>query len=214
MELIWQRRQHLFNLVLSLPLFSLLVQAQCNTDQNPYCRGNAQLEALCCPYPNVCYWSNRNGDPACCAYGEVCIDTAGAVVLPQPIQTQPPAPTTTSPLSTITSYVTHSQTTAGGIVVILTTTNDPIYGAYSTVTSNVAGAYSTVTSGVAGIFSTVTSDVEGGFETVTSTIGAVATEAASGLVQDINAAPGRIQTWLSIPSIAGVWVILWHWLLA
>jgi hypothetical protein len=203
MELTWQRRQYLFQLVLILPVLVSLVHAQCNTDQNPYCRGNAQLEALCCPYPNVCYWSNRNGDPACCAYGEVCIDTGGAIISPQPVETQPAETTTTQPLSTITSYVTHPETTAGGVVVILTTTNDPIYSAYSTVTSDVAGAYSTVTS-----------DVAGGFETVTSTIGAVATQAASGLVQDINAAPGRTQVCMATRVSVMIWGVLWYWLLA
>ena len=28
-------------------------QTSCNTDQNPYCAGNSEFEALCCPYPSV-----------------------------------------------------------------------------------------------------------------------------------------------------------------
>ncbi|ETN41948.1 uncharacterized protein HMPREF1541_03887, partial [Cyphellophora europaea CBS 101466] len=55
-----------------IPLLILGAVAQCNTDQNPYCRGNDQFEAICCPYPNVCYWADRQGTPGCCAAGSVC----------------------------------------------------------------------------------------------------------------------------------------------
>ncbi len=49
-----------------------VVGNSCGTDQNPYCAGNSVLEQLCCPYPNVCYWQNRNGDPGCCPAGQWC----------------------------------------------------------------------------------------------------------------------------------------------
>lgn len=58
-------------------LFTHLARSQCNTDQNPYCRGNSQFEQLCCTYPNVCYWSDRSGTPACCPAGTDCSSDGG-----------------------------------------------------------------------------------------------------------------------------------------
>jgi len=52
--------------------FTTTVHAQCNTNQNPYCAGNAQFEQLCCNVGSVCYWSNRNGAAACCQAGTDC----------------------------------------------------------------------------------------------------------------------------------------------
>lgn len=58
-------------------LLASLTLSQCNTNQNPYCAGNSQFEQLCCPSPNICYWSNRNGDPACCQAGSDCRGSGG-----------------------------------------------------------------------------------------------------------------------------------------
>lgn len=58
-------------------LLAHLTSCQCNTNQNPYCQGNGQFEQICCTYPNVCYWSNRNGDPACCPAGTDCSSEGG-----------------------------------------------------------------------------------------------------------------------------------------
>lgn len=196
-------------ILLTIPSLTL---AQCNTDQNPYCRGNRQFEAICCPYPNVCYWADRQGTPACCSAGQVCLDGAGGgLITPQP-QNQVPTTTytsqqqqqTTQPLSTITSYVSRppqeNTVVPGGVVVIYSEPQGPVEeatsaigGVFSTVTSEVVGAFSTVTSNVAGAFSTVTSEVVGAFETVTSTVGAVATAAATDLVQNINGVDGRLR---------------------
>ena len=204
-------------LIQALSLLSLilpLVHAQCNTDQNPYCRGNDQLEQLCCPYPNVCYWQNRNGDPGCCAAGQVCIDQGGGAVTPLPAPAPAPVYSTLTtqnqPLSTVTSYATHGTTAGGGGVVVVTTPNDPVYGIFSTVTSGAVGVFSTITSDVAGAFSTVTSDIAGAYDTVTSTIGAVATEAASGLVQNINAAPSQLQEGYQILLALSFSAVLWQ----
>lgn len=58
-------------------LLTHLVHCQCNTDQNPYCRGNKQFEQLCCTYPDICYWSDRSGTPACCQAGTDCSSDGG-----------------------------------------------------------------------------------------------------------------------------------------
>lgn len=57
--------------------FAIVVNAQCNTDQNPYCAGNSQFEQICCTYPDICYWSNRDGTPACCQSGSDCRGDGG-----------------------------------------------------------------------------------------------------------------------------------------
>ncbi|KPI38514.1 uncharacterized protein AB675_4174 [Cyphellophora attinorum] len=86
-------------------VLSSRVYAQCNTDQNPYCAGNNQFEQLCCPYPNVCYWADRQGTPACCPAGTVCHDYEGITVKPQPIYTTI-KPTTVVPVQPTTVYST------------------------------------------------------------------------------------------------------------
>src|SRR5271154_195292 len=70
------------------------VLAQCNTNQNPYCAGNSKFEQLCCPYPAVCYYSNRYGGVGCCQPGQKCYGngititpTLIPVSTPQTIQT-------------------------------------------------------------------------------------------------------------------------------
>lgn len=81
MRLITDKSTLLFFILLSLAyLIPLAASQACNTNSNPYCRGVAQFEALCCPYPNVCYWSNRNGQPACCPAGQNCQANAAASI--------------------------------------------------------------------------------------------------------------------------------------
>ena len=208
----------------SLPLFHALsllsfilslVEAQCNTDQNPYCAGNAQFEQLCCPYPNVCYWQNRNGDPGCCPAGQACNGGGGGYV-PQP-NPQPVLPTVTSQqqqLSTITSYVSYQQpaTTAagGGGIVVIPAPISPVASVISEATGGVVGIYSTITSEVGAVFSTITSDIAGAFSTVTAGVVSVATEAASGIVQVINAAPASPQLSFQTLFAMGVLAVVWQ----
>lgn len=200
-------------LLTTLCAFALLLapaSAQCNTDQNPYCRGNNEFEQLCCPYPSVCYWADRQGTPACCAAGQVCLDGGGGYVTPPVSQ----------PLSTITSYVSNPPPetqpngggAAGGGAVVITTTENPYCDTCKTITSYAGGAVATVTSEVAGAFSTLTSNVAGAFETVTSTIGAVATEAASDIVQVINGKGSTAQVCLLYLLAAVLCGGLWVWI--
>lgn len=99
-------------LVLLTSLLTCLTCAQsCNTDQNPYCRGNSQFEQICCPPGNICYWSNRNGDPACCQAGSDCRGDGG----PGPVViTSTPNPTTLviSTSQYTTSYCPPTTTTS------------------------------------------------------------------------------------------------------
>jgi hypothetical protein len=67
------------------------VLAQCNTNQNPYCAGNSKFEQLCCPYPAVCYYSDRYGGVGCCQPGQKCygngVTIAPTLILPATAQT-------------------------------------------------------------------------------------------------------------------------------
>ena len=205
--------QPLIQAIALLSLILTFVEAQCNTDQNPYCAGNDQFEQLCCPYPNVCYWQNRNGDPGCCPAGQACIDGGGSdQPQPQP-QPQPVYSTvTTQPqqLSTITSYIQQPQPTPAGGIVVITEPNSPVASVISEATGGVVGVYSTITSEVGAVFSTITSDVAGAFSTVTAGVVSVATEAASGLVQVINAGPARPQvSWHTLFAL-GVFAAVWQ----
>lgn len=174
-----------------LPIVSLTVlaflsilsyaQSPCGTDQNPYCAGNDLFEQICCSYPNVCYWANRDGQPACCPYGQVCdgiapYSTRTTIIAPTTITSiHPTTITTVPPVSTITSYV------SGGGVVVVTATNPPKTitstingwcqgGACSTVTSEVVGVYSTITSGVVGVYSTVTQEIGQAYSSVSGVL--------------------------------------------
>ncbi|KAK5060215.1 hypothetical protein LTR84_010100 [Exophiala bonariae] len=177
-------------------------QSPCGTDQNPYCAGDALFEQLCCSYPNVCYWANRDGQPACCPYGQVCdglapYSTRTTFITPITItSTRPTTITTAPPRSTITSYV------SGGGVVVVTVTNPPPTvtsfisgwcqnGPCQTVTSGVVGVYSTITSGVVGVYSTVTQEVGQAFSSVSGVL--VGNEAS----RTTNAA-----TWVLITAVA------------
>jgi hypothetical protein len=70
------------------------VFAQCNTNQNPYCAGNSKFEQLCCPYPAVCYYSDRYGGVGCCQPGQKCYGV-GITITPTLILASTPAITQT-----------------------------------------------------------------------------------------------------------------------
>lgn len=144
-------------------------QSPCGTDQNPYCAGNALFEQLCCTYPNVCYWANRDGQPACCPYGQVCDGTAPystrtTIITPITITSiHPTTKTTAPPPSTITSYNPPSTVTS-----FISGWCEG--GPCSTVTSGAAGVYSTITSGVIGVYSTVTQEIGQAFSSVSGVL--------------------------------------------
>jgi len=70
------------------------VFAQCNTNQNPYCAGNSKFEQLCCPYPAVCYYSDRYGGVGCCQPGQKCYGV-GITITPTLVLASTPAITQT-----------------------------------------------------------------------------------------------------------------------
>lgn len=128
--------------LIQLLLASFALSAQCNTNQNPYCAGNNQFEQLCCTYPNICYWSNRNGVPACCQAGSDCRGNGGpgpsSVVVFTAVQ-QTTAPTayvvqtvysTTPQYSTVTYYSTYSPPPATTTYVAVA---PPVQTSFSTV---------------------------------------------------------------------------------
>ncbi|EXJ92086.1 hypothetical protein A1O3_00636 [Capronia epimyces CBS 606.96] len=171
---------HIPTVLLAL-LFGLGVlstaQSNCGTDQNPYCAGNSLLEQLCCPYPNVCYWQDRDGAPGCCPAGQAC--NGQTYVPPSTIHPTTVTITSTSkstPTPTLRSTITSYVNGGGGVIVtsqpsvITVTTDNWASEVYSTVTSGVVGVYSTVTSVVGGVYSTVTSDVGQGFATVSGVL--------------------------------------------
>lgn len=99
------------NTLSALALLLATVSAQCRTDENPYCAGNDDFEAICCTYPNVCYWADRQGTPACCPAGQVCIDRNGFQITPQSQYTTAvpaPAPAPEPEPEPKTVYVTAS----------------------------------------------------------------------------------------------------------
>lgn len=106
-------------LFLLINLLTCSTYAQsCNTNQNPYCRGNAQFEQICCPPGNICYWSNRNGDPACCQAGTDCRGDGG----PGPVViTSTPNPTTLVVVTTTSHYTTSCITTTPSTYIVTTT---------------------------------------------------------------------------------------------
>ena len=119
----------------------------CGTDQNPSCKGNSVLEAICCPYPNVCYWQN-NGSPGCCAYGQSC-DGSSPNTTPTTTTTCTTTPTTTwgycNGCATTTNYCNECATTTTYCNECATTTvTSQVVPVYTTVTQNAAQAYTTV----------------------------------------------------------------------
>ncbi|EXJ68640.1 uncharacterized protein A1O5_08434 [Cladophialophora psammophila CBS 110553] len=177
-----------------LGLHSAVAQNSCGTDQNPYCAGDSTFEQICCPYPNVCYWQNRNGEPGCCPAGQVCDGSSYYPPTPQPtptLQTTTLHPSTITITPTPASPPSTTVVTGGGIIIITTVPNSgvtvittpnsvvtitTIYGGpcgggvCSTVTSGVGGVYSTFTSVVSGAFSTVTSGVASAYSTVSGVL--------------------------------------------
>lgn len=122
----------------ALSLLVATVAAQCRTNENPYCAGNDDFEAICCTYPNVCYWADRQGTPACCPAGQWCLNSDGQQVIPEaqhtvvapapaPAPAPEPEPTTiytsrppqTTPTRTITQEPQPTQQT------IITTYQQP-----------------------------------------------------------------------------------------
>jgi hypothetical protein len=90
------------------------VVAQCRTNENPYCAGNDEFEAICCTYPNICYWQ-RGGAPACCAAGQWCLDSDGYQVTPQAqyttvVPAPAPAPQPTTIYTTVVPQPTPTRT--------------------------------------------------------------------------------------------------------
>lgn len=111
----------------------LLFQSNCNTQDNPTCGKDKRFDALCCPYPNICYWANRQQEAACCPAGQTCL-TGGSAG--EPVSTIRPVVQTT--LSTIRESTTFTQpppppTTTASIVPIV-----PVTSTLSTVQNPVA----------------------------------------------------------------------------
>jgi hypothetical protein len=140
---------------------TVTVANNCGTNQNPYCKGNSVLEQLCCPYPNVCYWENRNGDAACCPAGQVCDGSYPYYTPTTYISTTPYTTTTTTTPTTWT-------TTQTGPITITTTEN----GCQEcvTVTSAAGGVYTTVTSAAGQAYTTVTSAAGQAYSTINGVI--------------------------------------------
>jgi hypothetical protein len=151
--------------VLSLVPSYVLSQACAATSQNPRCDPSFS-NLICCPYPNVCYWADRQKTPGCCPQGQVCGVGGGGVVTPAPepettITAPAPEPETTitapapEPETTITATAPapEPETTitapAPAPEATITTADQP------TCTTTWGGAVETVTSGVVGVWSTV-----------------------------------------------------------
>ncbi|KIW81741.1 hypothetical protein Z517_04767 [Fonsecaea pedrosoi CBS 271.37] len=181
--------------LLGLP--AAVAQNSCGTDQNPYCAGDSTFEQICCAYPNVCYWQNRNGEPGCCPAGQVCDGSSPFFPSTPTLQTTTIHPSTVT--ITPTPTPAPSTTVTGGGVIIVTTVPNSIVtvttqpNSVTTVTTIYSnpcggGVCSTVTSGVVGVYSTVTSVVSGAFSTVTSGA-ASAFSTVSGILVGPNSAP-------------------------
>jgi hypothetical protein len=96
--------------VLSLVPSYVLSQACAATSQNPRCDPSFS-NLICCPYPNICYWADRQKTPGCCPQGQVCGVGGGGVVTPSP---EPETTITTpapEPETTITAPATEPETT-------------------------------------------------------------------------------------------------------
>ncbi|KIW34545.1 uncharacterized protein PV07_01322 [Cladophialophora immunda] len=210
---------------------STAAQNSCGTDQNPYCAGDSTFEQICCPYPNVCYWQNRNGEPGCCPAGQVC--DGSSPYYPSTPQPTPTLQTTTVHPSTITITPTPvpapstTVVTGGGIIIVTTVPNSGATvttapysivtitthpNSVSTITTIYTGACgggvcSTVTSGVVGVYSTVTSVVSGAFSTVTSGA-ASAFSTVSGILVGSNNAPGLSPASMFVHFMATLFVIV------
>ena len=132
-----------FLLALSSPAFS-----QCNTSDNPTCGKDKRFDALCCPYPNICYWADRQQNAACCPAGQTCL-TGGQGG--EPVSTITPVIKTT--LSTIaqpestTTYVQSPVTRTTAVIPVNppTTTISTIQQSITTTTSPVPTTTPTTT---------------------------------------------------------------------
>lgn len=183
--------QRLLTLLL---LTCLLTQStfgqSCNTNLNKSCAGNAQFEAICCPPGNICYWSSRKGDPACCVGGTDCRGDGG----PGPITT---TIITTTPIITTTSRITTTScTTTTSITPIPITTTSPTsywYSWTSTYTTPYITSFSTVSTPGAVVV------------TVTETQGLATTAQPNGVVVTVLAVSGAksLYNWSSINWLLG-----------
>ena len=200
-------------------------QNSCGTDQNPYCKGNSVFEQICCPYPNVCYWQNRDGTPGCCPAGQVC--DGSSPYSPSTPTLGPTVRTSTITPSTITITPTPTTTAGGGgggVIIITTNPNGPSVittqpqttltgacqgGPCSTVTSVIGGVYSTVTSGAGGVYSTVTSEVGGAFSTVTSGAASVYSSISGVLVGQPSTAPRSAVLSIVLLTTVSVLAVVW-----
>ncbi|KIV92438.1 hypothetical protein PV10_03737 [Exophiala mesophila] len=147
----------------------------CETDQNPYCAGDAIFEQICCTYPDVCYWANRDGQPACCPHGQVCSGLA-----PYSTRTTWKAPiTTTIRPTTVTTVIEPSTITSdegGGAVIVTITSQNPVVTVTTenwchknpcdAVTSAVVSVYSTITQGAGGVVTVITEEAGQAYATV------------------------------------------------
>jgi hypothetical protein len=143
---------------------------QCDTGSNPYCRGNSEfVDNLCCNYPNVCYWADRQGTPACCPAGQWCLDGQGQQVTPQaqyttvaPAPAPAPEPTTiyttvspqNTPTRTITQQTQPTQQT-------ITTTQQPQQSTVITTTEGIQGSVEGIGSTIIATASSVINVFEG-----------------------------------------------------
>lgn len=101
---------HSFSSLFLLLLTSFTSAQQCDTADNPYCRGNDKFNQICCNWPNVCYWADRQGTPACCPAGQVCHNYQGVIVTAQPIVTTTIQPAPVQPTTVYTTIVPPPET--------------------------------------------------------------------------------------------------------
>ena len=194
--------RRLFTILLTLLFLLSTTSAQCNTDQNPYCKGNSKLESLCCPYPNVCYWADRQGTPACCPAGRSCQGADGIISVPsQPDQTTiyqtptlAPTPTTEQEYTTTTSYPVAPTTQGGGTTVVVVPT-----------TSNQAPTLTTTVFPASGIETTVASV----YQSATAAVGSIITGVATTVIQVFDNAGNEIHGSLIAAGLTSGGLSLW-----
>lgn len=183
----------------------------CETDQNPYCAGNAIFEQICCTYPDVCYWANRDGQPGCCPHGQVCdglapYSTRSTWKAPITTTIRPTTVTTVIEPSTITTYE------GGGAVIVTITSQNPVVTVTTqdwchknpcdAVTSAVVSVYSTVTQGAGDVVTVITQEAGQAYATVSGV-----------LVGNAGTVPepiGFIMLAALVPPIVLLARLLWH----
>lgn len=156
---------------------SPLLFQSCNTQNNPTCGKDKRFDALCCPYPNICYWANRQQQAACCPAGQTCL-TGGSAG--EPVSTITPVVKTT--LSTVRESTTYTQpppppaTTASIIPIVpVTSTLSTIQNPVTTTTTLPRSTTSPTTTYVAPSTTTVS-----GESSTRSTTATVTTRSSGG----------------------------------